>query len=99
MLGVRQADPADVDPLVVGAVHGAEAQPFLGGVEPVDPVGVRVGEGLPLHPGLRRAGARRHQHRAQLLTGLVAQVVQPVVQDVDIHLFAREFVLVRRRHL
>ncbi len=50
MLGVRQADPADVDAPMVGAVHGAETQLLLGGVEPADPIGVCAGEGVPLHP-------------------------------------------------
>jgi hypothetical protein len=98
LLPVGQPDPADVGAPAVGVVHGTEAQPALGRVEPGEPVGVGGGEHVPLDDRLRGAGAPVEQYLTELLGGDVPDLIQPGIQGVDICLLAGYLGSAVRRH-
>jgi hypothetical protein len=85
VVGVGDAQPADVASPAVGEVQPPEAQPVFGRVQLADPVDHAGSDDVPLQHCLRCA-ADLPQQVGQLLGGLLPQPIQPAVQHRDVRL-------------
>ncbi len=85
-----QAEPADVEPVIVVEVQAAEAQVPLRGLELRGPVLIQLGERLALRPPLVVLRGRTETHLGEPLLRDGLQHVQPLVQDRQVRLLVRQ---------
>ena len=87
----EQPDPADVARIVRGEIEPAETESVLHRIHLGQLFGVETARRLPLGPALRGA-AGLQKDRAQPVVCLLTKVIQPVVEAVQIGLFATDVV-------
>ena len=83
MVGVGEADAADVSDIAVDEVKTPKAEPVFNSLELGDAVLIQRGEGVALAAVLRGSRGAHAPRVCETLTGGPTQFVQPGVEHVD----------------